>query len=115
MIAFATGRNLTVEDPTNNQPQTIYGMRDDMPVARKPAVNAKTHSGTVTLGEGSDSIAGRAQLVEQPSPSTQRVAAGRCRPIPCRMQAATRGAAGSSIFQSLASGCCRTSGGSTAT
>jgi type IV pilus assembly protein PilY1 len=65
MIAFATGRNLTVEDPANDQPQTVYGIRDDTPVTRKPAVNAKTLSGTVALGVGSGSIAGRAQLVEQ--------------------------------------------------
>lgn len=65
MLAFGTGRDLTVADRSDIQKQTVYGIRDDTPITRDKAINPLTGTGTVTLGSTGAVTGGRSQLVEQ--------------------------------------------------
>jgi type IV pilus assembly protein PilY1 len=65
MLAFGTGRNVTVADRTDSGTQTVYGIHDDTTVTREREPNPLTGSGTVTLTRGSTVAEGRSQLVAQ--------------------------------------------------
>ncbi len=65
MLAFGTGRNLSVADRADTRKQTVYGIHDDTRVSRAKTVNPLTGSGTVTLDGGSAIVDGRRRLVEQ--------------------------------------------------
>lgn len=66
MLAFGTGRELTVADRLDGQVQTVYGVHDDTAISRATPAQRAAGAAALKLDEGKGPVAGgRGQLVAQ--------------------------------------------------